>query len=207
MDHARTVLDYWFGPQSLDAARLAERMRFWFGGAESPAMLHMRDRDIAARFGPLMRRAAAGECSSWADSARRRLALILLLDQFPRRVYRGRPEAYATDGLALQLALDGLHAAADATLTPAERIFFYMPLQHAEALDAQDESVAAYRRLCGEAPPEMRHAFVTLLRFAQLHRDIIARFGRFPHRNKVLRRDSTPDELSYLRANVPRFGQ
>lgn len=206
MDHAHDILQFWFGPKPYTVARLGERMNFWFGSSDAYESLASKDNVIRQRFGTAIERAAAGELDSWADSPKRRLALIILLDQFPRNVYRGTAQAYAADARAAGLALEGLHTAADATLAPVERIFFYMPLQHAESLEMQDESVAATRRLLTEVPKGMAKSFSSLLRFAELHRSIIAEFGRFPHRNKMLGRQSTPEELKFLRDGGPRFG-
>jgi uncharacterized protein (DUF924 family) len=207
MDHARTVLDFWFGKQPFTPASLDERMRFWFGGGESSAQTAARDRLLAERFGPLTARAAAGELDAWADSPRQRLALILLLDQLPRSLYRGTAQAFAQDQRAAGLTFDGMLQAADATLDPVQRIFFYMPLQHSESLPVQQESVATYRRLLGEAPAELRPQFEGVARYAQLHHDLVQRFGRFPHRNGVLGREATPDEAAYLAGGGERFGQ
>jgi uncharacterized protein (DUF924 family) len=206
LDHAHDILQFWFGPKPYTVARLNERMGFWFGNSDSRETLAGKDDEIRQRFGAAIERAAAGELDSWADSPRRRLALIILLDQFPRNVYRGKAEAYATDERAAALALEGLHIAADSTLSPVERIFFYMPLQHAESLALQDESVVATRRLLTEVPKGMAKNFASLLRFAELHRSIIAEFGRFPHRNAILGRKSTPEDLQFLRDGGPRFG-
>jgi uncharacterized protein (DUF924 family) len=194
MDEARAVREFWFGAAPLTAATLAARMSFWFGatGAHS-------DEEIRARFGALVERAAAGELASWADGSRGRLSLILLLDQFPRNIFRGTARAFAYDEQALGLTLSGMQSAADGALDVVERLFFYMPLQHAESLEAQDESVAACRRLLGEVPGELVPAFERTLRAAQQHRSIIERFGRFPHRNRVLGRASTEAEEEWLR--------
>ena len=206
MDHAHDILQFWFGRKPYTVARFNERMNFWFGGSDSRETLAEKDNEIRQRFGTAIEHAAAGALDSWADSPKRRLALIILLDQFPRNVYRGTAQAYAADARAADLALEGLHTAADATLAPVERIFFYMPLQHAESLELQDESVAAARRLLTEVPKGMAKSFGSLLRFAELHRTIIAEFGRFPHRNTMLGRQSTPEELKFLRDGGPRFG-
>jgi uncharacterized protein (DUF924 family) len=198
VDAAHSLLEYWFGDAGSGARALEERMRFWFGSGH--------DVEIRAKFGELARRAADGELAAWADSPRRRLALILLLDQMPRNLHRGSAEAFAQDDKALALALSGMQVGADAALSPVERMFFYMPLQHAESREVQDESVAAFRRLVGEAPEEMRGAFDAGLRYAELHRQIIERFGRFPHRNRVLGRESTREEIEYLES-AETFGQ
>lgn len=204
---AQDVLDYWFGGEPLAAGQLTQRMRLWFGGDEPPEILELRDETLAERFGPLIRAAAAGALDSWAASPRRLLALVILLDQFPRSVYRGTAQAFAQDERALSFALQGLQTGADATLAPVERIFLYMPLEHAEASAAQEESVAAFRRLAAEAPVAQRGLFESCLRSAQEHQAIIARFGRFPHRNAALGREASPAEIAYLAAQGQRFGQ
>jgi uncharacterized protein (DUF924 family) len=182
------------------------RMRFWFGD-ETSEMRRRRDAQIRRRFGELFERAAGGQLAAWADGPRRRLSLIILLDQFPRNMFRGSVRAFATDGQALALALSGMQSAADAALDVVERLFFYMPLQHAESREVQDESVAAYRRLVSETPEELRTAFGAALRSAENHRVIIERFGRFPYRNRVLGRTSTPPELEWLGRGGECYGQ
>jgi len=205
MDQARSVRDFWFGPLPLTAEGLNRRILFWFGG-ESPER-QRRDAAIRVRFGALFERAASGQLAAWADGPRRRLSLIILLDQLPRSMFRGTARAFATDAQALALTLSGMQSAADAALDAVERIFFYMPLQHAESREVQDESVAAYRRLLHEAPEQLRAQFRSTLRSAENHRAIIERFGRFPHRNQVLGRESTPQELEWLRSGGGSFGQ
>ena len=206
MDEARGVRDFWFGELPLTAAALEKRLRFWFAG-EASELRARRDAQIRNRFGRLLERAVAGELASWADGPRRRLSLIVLLDQFPRNMFRGSARAFAHDAAALALALSGMQAAADAALDPVERLFFYMPLQHAENSEAQEESLAAYRRLLAEAPEEQRSVFEGALRSAENHRAIIARFGRFPHRNRALGRTSTPEEEQWLASGGEAFAQ
>ncbi len=206
MDHARRLLDFWFGMRPFTAESLRERMRFWFGG-DAPELVEMRDRDLETRFGDLVARALAGELAAWADSPRRRLALILLLDQLPRNIQRGTAAAFAGDEAAATLAREGLEGAADAALDAVERIFFYMPLQHAESAELQDLSVAAYRQLRAEAPPALTAVFDSTLDNAVLHRDIVRRFGRFPHRNAALGRESTAAEQRWLEREGRRLGQ
>jgi uncharacterized protein (DUF924 family) len=199
IDRARELREFWFGRLPLTAARLAERMQFWFGGDEPEPSGRERDEQLRTRFEPLVVDAAGGKLDSWADSPRRRLSLILLLDQLPRNLYRDDARAFATDQRALALALSGIQSGGDAALAVAERIFFYMPLQHAESLEAQDESVAAYRRLLEETPLELRPLLGDVLKYAEAHRGVIQRFGRFPHRNRILGRESTPEEQRHLR--------
>ncbi|MGH8168938.1 MAG: DUF924 family protein [Steroidobacteraceae bacterium] len=204
MDEALELRRFWFGKLPLKADGVKERLALWFGsGADEQRV----DALVRARFGALIEKAAAGELAAWADSPRRRLSLILLLDQLPRHAYRGSGRAFAMEREALALTLSGMQSAADAALTPVERIFFYMPLQHAELQDAQEESVAAYRRLLNETPKELQAMFASALESAELHRSIVARFGRFPHRNRVLGRANTAEEETYLAGGDRSFGQ
>ena len=207
MDEARQVRDFWFGKLPLSAQALNQRLALWFPGDESADAVHARDEAIRARFGELVERATRGDLASWADSPRRCLSLIILLDQIPRNIYRGTARAFACDEQALAVTLSGLQSAADGALDIVERIFFYMPLQHSEVREVQDESVAAYRRLLTEAPQESRGAFESSLKSAEKHRSIVERFGRFPHRNRVLARVSTAEEEAWLRAGGDRMGQ
>jgi uncharacterized protein (DUF924 family) len=207
MDEARQVRDFWFGKLPLSAQALGQRLALWFPGDESAEAVRARDEAIRARFGDLTERAARGDLASWADSPRRCLSLIILLDQFPRNIYRGTARAFACDEEALAVTLSGLQSAADGALDIVERMFFYMPLQHSEVREVQDESVAAYRRLLAEAPQELRGAFESSLKSAEQHRSIVERFGRFPRRNRALARVSTAEEEAWLRAGRDRMGQ
>jgi uncharacterized protein (DUF924 family) len=207
MDAARQVRDFWFGKLPMTAQALQQRVRLWFPEDASDEGLQQRDAIIRARFGELVERAGRGELASWADSPRRCLSLIILLDQFPRSIYRGTAQAFAYDEQALGLTLKAMQSAADGALDVVERMFFYMPLQHSEAQDVQDESVAGYRRLLTEAPEELRDVFAAALKSAEDHRSIIERFGRFPHRNRVLERTNTPQEEAWLRSGGEPMGQ
>ena len=206
MHSAHDVLEFWFGRAPFDAARLEERSTFWFGG-DGAAALASRDALIRERLEPMLERAARGEFASWAASPKRRLALIILFDQVPRNAYRGTAAAFAFDREALQLAVEGRQLAADAALDPVERLFFYLPLEHAESLEAQDAAVAAFERLLAEAPAELRDFCAGTLEYARLHREIIARFGRFPHRNAALARESSAAEREWLASAGNPFGQ
>ena len=195
---AQEVLDFWFGPDPLSPAHFAERLHLWFGGDDPPDVIAERDELVTRRFRPWMDEAASGALDHWAGSPHRLLALVLLLDQFPRHVYRGRTRAYAQDSRALAFTLHALTTGADAALTLAERLFLYLPLQHAESAAMQEESIAAYRRLLADAPAQHRKLFESVLEFAQQHHSVIQRFGRFPHRNAALSRRSTPEEQEFL---------
>ena len=215
MDEALRVREFWFGksltgplgqsdPSSL-AQTLTRRASLWF--TSNPQLRRQQDERIRSEFQTLVERAARGELAGWADSPRRRLSLIILLDQFPRQLYRGTAQALAYDDQALALTLSGMQSAADGALNVVERIFFYMPLQHAESSEVQDESVSVYRRLAAECPAELRSTFEEALHSAEAHRTLIREFGRFPHRNRLLGRQSTPEEESYLKKTGERFGQ
>ena len=208
MQRAGDILEFWFGRGPWDAARLTERATFWFGGNDdTPAMIAERDALIRTRLEPMLERAARGEFASWAASPKRRLALILLFDQVPRNVYRGTAGAFAFDRDALGLSVEGLQLAADAALEPLERLFFYLPLEHAESMEAQDTAAAALDRLVADSPAELRDFCDYSRGSARRHRDIIAKFGRFPHRNHALGRESTPAELEWLATGANTFGQ
>lgn len=180
MNEAQPVLDFWFGAD--DAPR-----QEWF--RKDPAF----DRRIADRFGPLVERALAGELADWQGSPDSALALILLLDQFTRNVFRDSPRAFAGDSLALATARSLVASGHDQDLPPLRRAFVYMPFEHAEDLAAQDEAVRRFSPLAGESP-----FLAEMLDYAHRHRAIVARFGRFPHRNAVMGRESTPEELAFL---------
>jgi uncharacterized protein (DUF924 family) len=195
---AQEILQFWFGPRPYTLAAVQQHSRFWFGSARAPELIPQTDELIRERFADTVQAAAAGELRSWDSSPRRRLALILVLDQFSRHCYRGQGQAYAQDHAALSLSISGMQFGADAALDPIERIFFYMPLQHAESLDVQDESVAAFRRLLSEAPAELRDFFTDSLRAAVEHRYLIERFGRFPYRNAALGRENNEREADWL---------
>jgi uncharacterized protein (DUF924 family) len=216
MDDALRVREFWFGKSltgigpghaemASRAHELSQRNRLWF--ETNPQRLQLRDEEIRKQFAALLERAARGELSHWADSPRRCLSLIILLDQFPRQIYRGTARAFAYDSQALGFALHGMQSAADGALNIIERLFFYMPLQHAESLEVQDEAVAAYRRLAGEAPLQLRSTFAAALESAEEHRQIIRQFGRFPHRNAVLNRPPAEGEVRWLKENPQAFGQ
>ena len=207
MDEARQVRDFWFGKLPMTVEALNQRVKIWFPGDVAAEVQRERDEALRTRFGKLVERAGKGQLASWADSPRRCLSLIVLLDQFPRNIYRGTAKAFAYDDQALELTLSGMQSAADGALDVVERLFFYMPLQHCEARDVQDESVAAYRRLLTEVPQEFHAVFELSVQSAEQHRSIITKFGRFPHRNEVLGRRSTAEEEAWLDSGADRMGQ
>ena len=173
MDEAEAVIAFWFAPG------LDER---WF--VADPAF----DAEIRERFQPLVERAAAGDCDDWIGSPRGALALCLLLDQFPRNIWRGSPLAYACDAKAREVSRAVIAAGLDRQLPAQQRPFLYLPFEHSEDLADQERCVALMHDLDDEE----------LLDYARRHRDIVARFGRFPHRNVVLGRESTAEEVEFL---------
>ena len=186
------ILRYWFGDLP-DALAFPDKGKIWFRGGEAV------DQEIRKRFGQNVKRASRGGLDHWTDSPRGRLALIILLDQFSRNVYRDTPQAFAQDQKALQLALSGIEKGEDKELKPVEQSFFYMPLQHSEDLAIQKQSVKTYTELAECVPPAIEFPMRNVLDYAVRHLKIIERFGRFPHRNKILGRESTPEETEFLK--------
>ena len=195
------VLDFWFRDATSGPEALERRGKVWFN--VDPAF----DRECATRFAALLEDAARGALDDWAGTPHGRLALVILLDQMPRNIHRGSPGAFAHDTRAAAHCVAGIDSGQDRSLHPVERIFLYMPLQHAEELDLQRRSVERFESLAAEADDAWRDRFVENARYARLHRDIVERFGRFPHRNRVLGRESTEEELRYLADGGPTFGQ
>lgn len=187
------VLEFWFGhPDAPDV--VAERQKaLWWG--KDPGI----DRRVAVVFGGAVEEALAGGFGEWSAEPRSRLALVVLLDQMPRNVHRGSPRAFAGDPRARALTSEALERAEQHALAPIERVFLYLPFEHAEDLELQQRSVALFAELAGEAGPGLEELFRGFVDYAVAHRDVIQRFGRFPHRNAVLGRVSTPEEEAYLR--------
>jgi uncharacterized protein (DUF924 family) len=203
---AQTILHFWFGPKPYSRTGVQQHLRLWFPAAVAPELVPQADELIGERFAETLQAAESGALRAWESSPRRRLALILVLDQFSRHCYRGTRQAYAQDHAALSLSVSGMQFGADAALDPLERIFFYMPLQHAESLDVQEEAVAAFRRLIEEAPAELHDTFKSALHAAIEHRDRSARFGGLAPRNAVLGRESNSNEEAWLAHEGRRFG-
>lgn len=194
------ILQFWFGELKQGYPVTNRKSLWWFG---DEAM----DRQLDELFGHQVRQALWGQLDDWAGQPRGRLALIILLDQFTRSIYRGSADAFSGDARAEQLCREGLKKGHDAALEGSEKLFFLMPLEHAEDLSAQDLCVAQLENLLCETPQEYRHHIDNALDFAHEHRDLIVRFGRFPYRNKILDRSSTPEELAYLNQPHKRYGQ
>lgn len=187
------VLAFWFGDGSDPASSIAAHTRLWWSGDAGCDAL------IRSQWSGTREDAAAGRLDGWAATPRGRLALIIALDQFSRSLYRGDARAFELDPRARALCREGLDAGAASALHPLERVFFYMPLEHSEAMSDQGRSVALFEALCDEVAAPLRKDFGNFLDFARRHRDAIARFGRFPGRNAALGRLSTPEELEFLK--------
>ena len=155
------------------------------------------DHEITHRFSVLHRQAISGSLDHWAETIRGRLCLILVLDQFSRNMYRNSAKAFASDAKALALTKQGLESRHDLALSANERAFFYLLLEHSESQQDQITSVTCFTRLARNAPVNAAR-MSSYLDYARRHQDIINRFGRFPHRNQVLGRASTPEEQAYL---------
>ena len=194
-----TILDYWFGTPGT-ALEIAERQtKLWFG------KLPEKDREVSERFTPTFNAAIAGSLDDWATSPRGRLALVIVLDQFPHHIHRDTPDAFAQDAKALSLSLAALAGGEDQSLALIERVFLYLPLEHAESIAMQDLSVEQYQQLVDEAPESERALFANFLDYAHKHREVVLRFGRFPHRNAILGRSSSAEEIEFLKQPGSRF--
>jgi uncharacterized protein (DUF924 family) len=195
------ILEFWFADALSSPAAAAERNAFWF--RPSAAV----DRLIWERYGDLVVDAAAGRYDDWTATAHGRLALILVLDQFPRNIYRGTAEVFRFDRVAMGLAEAGVKRGHLAGLAVPEQAFMLMPFQHSEDIDEQRAGVKLMQALVAESPEDWRPLAQGYADYAVLHHDIIAQFGRFPHRNQVLGRASTPAETAYMAAGGETFGQ
>jgi uncharacterized protein (DUF924 family) len=189
---ARAVLDFWFGALDGSGRATAERrQRWWRKDADFDAL-------IRQRFESRWQAAAAGELDHWSSSAEGRLALIVVLDQFPRNMFRDRAEMFATDRQALKLTVQGIESGLDRALSSDPAAFFYMPLMHSESRVDQHLGMRMYSELVARSPEDAREAVANNLDFMGRHFAIVDRFGRFPHRNAILGRESTPDEVQFL---------
>ncbi|GAP98557.1 DUF924 family protein [Leptolyngbya sp. NIES-2104] len=178
--NATEVLSFWFGDK-------LEMRKVWFVKNSD------FDTEVRSRFLPLYEQAASDQFDGWIDSPESCLALIIVLDQFPRNMFRGTPRSFATDSKALKIAKRAIAQKFDQQVPPIQRFFFYLPLEHSENLDDQNESVRLYEQF--RDSPELKETYDYAIR----HRDVIERFERFPHRNQILDRPSTPEEIEFLK--------
>jgi uncharacterized protein (DUF924 family) len=199
METPGSIREFWFGTQADDAAVATEKSKLWWAKDSATDELMLQ------RFASQLDMAASGALDDWVATPQGRLALILLTDQFPRNMYRNTAKSFAFDSLARSWCKEGLKLGIDQQLRPIERVFFYMPLEHSEALEDQDLAVSLLERLMHDVPPEQKSVFAGFHDFAVRHRVIIARFQRFPHRNAILGRASTAEEAAFLQEKGSSF--
>jgi len=188
------ILAYWIDDAGTTPEGLKRQQTIWFRGGEAV------DRDIRDRFLPLLETLSAGPLAEdWAARGPAgRLAAIIVLDQFSRNIFRNSPRAFAQDRLALHLCKEGLEAREDQALSETERVFFYLPLEHSENLNDQNRAIECFTALHASARPGFSNFTKSTLDYARQHQDAIRQFGRFAHRNAVVGRTSTPEELEWL---------
>ncbi len=196
---ARAVLDYWFGDLDHTARYFDERNRLWFGGGQEV------DDQIRERFGRDLQAAVDGRLESWRGTPRGSLALIVLLDQFSLNLHREQPRSYLQSEKAIPVTRQLVDQGLTFTLTPAERVFVYLPLEHSEKLADQERSVGLFEELARGAPATLRPAMDGYHDYAVRHWRVVARFGRFPDRNEVFGRPSSPEELEFLASDAAPF--
>ncbi len=192
--NANEILSYWFGEPEDTVSYSQGRSKIWFGGdAET-------DRDIRQRYLPLLEKFTKGELDHWKQHPKSALALIILLDQFTRNIYRDQAKAYDFDPQSLQLAKDCVDRGIDKQMLCIERVFVYLPYEHSENIEDQKESLKLFEGILQDAPEDLKQSAESYLLFAKKHYDVVAEFGRFPHRNSLLGRESTNEEIKFLEA-------
>lgn len=191
---AKDIIEFWLGPAPDDFESVAAVSKRWY------LVDNDFDAEIRARFAPVIQRAQAGALAAWEETAQGALGLVILLDQFTRNAYRGTPGAFDGDAQALAAATRAIDRGLDRELACPGRAFLYHPFEHSEEPEDQERSVALFEALVAEAPPPWRKFAAEFVPYARSHRDVIARFGRFPHRNAILGRVGTPEESAYLDA-------
>ncbi len=201
MTRAEQVLDFWFGALDVRGRARPDKARRWFHA--SPQF----DREIVARFGPCIAAALGGGLEAWSATPTGSLALIVVLDQFTRNAFRGRARAFAGDVRAQALSRRMIERGDDRALAFDHRLFAYLPLEHAESRLCQATHIGLLEQMRDELPPARRAELDNAFHHARQHAGIIARFGRFPHRNAILGRPSTTGECAYLKSGAGRFGQ
>ncbi len=192
MTDTQDILGFWFGAGSDDATTAVRQASLWW--RKDPDT----DAGLRERFGPWVEAAGEGRLDDWGETPPGRLALILLTDQLPRNIHRETPGMYRYDGIARRLCIDGVSNGMDTVLRPIERVFFYLPLEHSENADHQAWCVDLMRGLVRDAPSEWASTFKEFVDHAEAHQRIIDRFGRFPHRNAILGRESSDEERAFL---------
>ncbi len=192
-DKVHALLNFWFGDLGTADLPSSDRTNLWFGESEQ------LKKTITKRFGSDYEAAVIGKYQDWAESPRGRLALIILLDQFSRYLHRNSAHAFDYDKQAQQLCIEGLRTEMDHSLTLIERVFFYMPLVHAEDSEVQEQSIRLFQALVSLSMTETTQVYQLFLAYAYAHFRVIKEFGRFPQRNGVLGRPSTDSEKAFLK--------
>jgi len=200
-ENIETIVSFWLGTCLDDPEAAFARRDWWYDGSASV------DEEIRSRFGALVSRACTGSLPDWQATPNGAFALILLLDQFTRNIYRGTPEAYAGDAAAFDIVNGAIDRNLDRELHPVARIWLYHPFHHAEQIEAQDRGIVLLNEVLRSAADPWHPYIQRSIKGWTRHRDIVARFGRFPHRNKVLGRPSTDEERAFLADNGEAFGQ
>ncbi len=193
MGRPQEVLEFWFGSNPNDAAVAEERASLWWSKNDET------DAEVCRRFESLVISAEQGGLQEWLSTPEGRLALIIVTDQLPRNIYRGSASAFRFDDIARTACLQGLIPRCDRLLRPIHRVFFYLPLEHSENLDDQHRCVQLFQELLQGVSEHLRPTFEGYVDFALRHQVIVQRFGRFPHRNAILGRESTAEELQFLK--------
>ena len=191
-ESADEVLKFWFGRVEETIVPTEHRARIWFGEDDEI------DQEIKWRFASYVDAAFAGKLDHWRKTPREQLALMIVLDQFTRHVYRGSEKAFSQDEKAISICMEGLRNESDHALSLIERVFYYFPLLHSEKITHQEKAIRAYRTLVDLAFSETRVIFDSFLKFANHHYSIVHRFGRFPQRNVALHRESSKAEITFL---------
>lgn len=195
------ILQFWFGQLDTDGFAAAEQKKLWWSGDDD------LDLEISHKFSSLVQMALSHNLESWEDTPQGRLASVILLDQFTRNIFRGTEQAFSGDTNALRICKDGLKVQADLELSAEQQVFFYMPLEHSEDIDDQELCIRLLQGLEKRVPETKKETIQGYIKFAIEHKEIIQQFGRFPHRNKALNRENTPEEEDYLAGHHKSFGQ
>ena len=195
------VIDYWLGDAETDPSAARDRSKLWYGSSTEI------DNQIRQNFGDALALAERGKLQRWLESPSEQLALVILLDQFSRNLYRGSKDAWKNDVRALDLATRCVENNDHMSLSNIGRVFLYHPFHHAESTMAQEKAAFLFDELYENASPEWQPSLKRFADFTRNHREIVLRFGRFPHRNKILGRQSTAEEDEYLNANSSSYGQ
>jgi uncharacterized protein (DUF924 family) len=201
MSTPQEIIDYWIGDAATSPDAAKKRTQLWYmSSAESDDLLR-------EKFGADLARAERGELDSWRQTANGCLALVILLDQFSRNLHRGVAAAFANDPQAVAVAQHAFDKGFDKDMSPIGLSFLIHPFHHAEDIELQNRCVATYEAMIESVSAEWQAQLQGHLDFSREHRDVIAQFSRFPHRNEVLGRHNTAEEQSYLDAGARRYGQ